>query len=137
MELLEDETDLAAQRPKFSSAGGADVLAENLHRARGGQVQAVEQTQQGGFSGARQAQERDNFTRVHLERHVVERPQIGTELLRDAAERDGGPEDLVDGCAEARMIGVGHVGLQEGRGSWGQLAQDGDWVISQTLRTPS
>ena len=84
--FLRDERDRAAQR---SDRDVAHVLAVDAHGAVGHVVEARQQVEDGGFAGARGADEGDGFAGLDGEAHVLERGRFAVSEARRSRTRCG------------------------------------------------
>jgi hypothetical protein len=80
--VLEHEAHLALAHVHV---GG--VFAREQDAAGVGRFQARDDAQQRGLAAARRAEQRDQFARLDVEVHVVQRPEVA-ELLADVADFD-------------------------------------------------
>jgi hypothetical protein len=69
--ILEDDADRPAQRRHLRASHRYQVVAEDLDAALGGQVIAVEETEQGGLARPAGTRQDDEFTLGDPERHVA------------------------------------------------------------------
>src|SRR5438093_872937 len=74
--VLKDDADRAPQRRHLDTGERADVLVQDLHLALGGDVVAVEESQQRGLAGAAGAAQRAELTLAHAEGDIGQRRDL-------------------------------------------------------------
>ncbi len=80
--MLKHEADAALAHADIGGLG-----AVKMHRARIRQLEARNNSQQGGFAGAGHAEQRDQLAGFDLEAYVVERDEVA-ESFADVADLD-------------------------------------------------
>ena len=97
VEALEDHGDLPPGQPQRLCGEGSQLLAVYLHRAGGGGLQQVDAPDQGGLSGARQADDAEDLALFHLQAHAVQSVE-GTAVYQkgfcDVVKLDNGGHTL-------------------------------------------
>ena len=69
--MLEDHADLFARLPQFCGGEGGQLLIIHRDRARGGPFEQVDAAHQRGFTGARKADDAEDFPSADRKRNIA------------------------------------------------------------------